>query len=133
MKWNMAFADMVFYMLTGASWGYDEISERSCVGCGPQEEFYGCSDIRIVDDATHQSMKNPTDSPTTSEKQTTLGHVTKEATTPGQVAQSTADDGIIYIFLSLLVCGRILLPWTYGARSTVMRVSVPALAAGVLL
>ncbi|KAK2138631.1 hypothetical protein NP493_7375g00004 [Ridgeia piscesae] len=32
---------------TGNSWGRDEYG-RSCIGCGPQEEFYGCADVAIV-------------------------------------------------------------------------------------
>ncbi|XP_013390218.1 uncharacterized protein LOC106158689 [Lingula anatina] len=31
---------------TGNSWGTDP-DGNSCVGCGPQEEFYGCADIAI--------------------------------------------------------------------------------------
>ncbi|XP_023933176.1 uncharacterized protein LOC106162929, partial [Lingula anatina] len=31
---------------TGNSWGTDP-DGTSCVGCGPQEEFYGCADIAI--------------------------------------------------------------------------------------
>ncbi|BFZ22803.1 hypothetical protein BsWGS_25842 [Bradybaena similaris] len=31
---------------TGNSWGVGP--EGGCVGCGPQEEFYGCADFRIV-------------------------------------------------------------------------------------
>jgi len=33
--------------LPGNSWGTDKLTGRGCVGCGPQEEFYGCADIRI--------------------------------------------------------------------------------------
>ncbi|KAK3581748.1 hypothetical protein CHS0354_035079 [Potamilus streckersoni] len=31
---------------TGNSWGTDP-DGKSCIGCGPQEQFYGCSDIAI--------------------------------------------------------------------------------------
>ncbi|CAH1794948.1 unnamed protein product [Owenia fusiformis] len=31
----------------GNSWGNDPVTNRGCVGCGPQEQFYGCSDISI--------------------------------------------------------------------------------------
>ncbi|GAB1608443.1 uncharacterized protein LOC115214156 [Argonauta hians] len=34
----------------GNSWGTDPITKVSCVGCGNQEEFYGCADIRIYHD-----------------------------------------------------------------------------------
>ncbi|KAI0231353.1 hypothetical protein LSAT2_018283, partial [Lamellibrachia satsuma] len=32
---------------TGNSWGTND-DGRSCVGCGAQEEFYGCADVAIV-------------------------------------------------------------------------------------
>ncbi|XP_059160368.1 uncharacterized protein LOC131943958 isoform X2 [Physella acuta] len=32
---------------TGNNWGVDP-DGRTCIGCGPQEEFYGCSDISIL-------------------------------------------------------------------------------------
>ncbi|KAK2167115.1 hypothetical protein LSH36_32g20072 [Paralvinella palmiformis] len=35
---------------TGNSWGVSPSGE-GCVGCGPQEEFYGCSDISIGDNS----------------------------------------------------------------------------------
>ena len=31
---------------SGNSWGVDK-SGQGCVGCGEQEQFYGCSDIAI--------------------------------------------------------------------------------------
>ncbi|KAK7476987.1 hypothetical protein BaRGS_00031763, partial [Batillaria attramentaria] len=31
----------------GNNWGFDRDTGRSCLGCGDQEEFYGCSDIAI--------------------------------------------------------------------------------------
>lgn len=31
----------------GNSWGTDKITGRGCVGCGNQEQFYGCADIAI--------------------------------------------------------------------------------------
>ena len=37
--------DSCFY-LSGNSWGVDEYG-AGCVGCGPQEQFYGCADIAI--------------------------------------------------------------------------------------
>ena len=35
-------------MSTGNSWGTDLDTGRSCVGCGKQEQFYGCADVSIV-------------------------------------------------------------------------------------
>ncbi|GFR79409.1 cell wall integrity and stress response component 4-like [Elysia marginata] len=32
----------------GNNWGTNADDGVSCVGCGPQEEFYGCADIQIV-------------------------------------------------------------------------------------
>lgn len=34
----------------GNSWGTDKITGRGCVGCGNQEQFYGCADIAIGHD-----------------------------------------------------------------------------------
>ncbi|KAK3094869.1 hypothetical protein FSP39_007325 [Pinctada imbricata] len=33
----------------GNNWGRDPLTGRSCLGCGPQEEFYGCADVAISD------------------------------------------------------------------------------------
>jgi len=33
---------------TGNNWATDPDTGESCVGCGPQEQFYGCSDIAIT-------------------------------------------------------------------------------------
>ncbi|XP_041375005.1 uncharacterized protein LOC121387844 [Gigantopelta aegis] len=41
---------------TGNSFGVDLLTHRGCVGCGPQEEFYGCSDIAI---SGHGSQGHP--------------------------------------------------------------------------
>lgn len=37
-KWNV-----------GNSYGIDFVTGENCLGCGPQEQFYGCADIRIYD------------------------------------------------------------------------------------
>lgn len=34
---------------SGNSWGTDAETGQSCIGCGPQEQFYGCADIAIGD------------------------------------------------------------------------------------
>jgi len=31
----------------GNNWGVDPVTKKACVGCGPQETFWGCSDISI--------------------------------------------------------------------------------------
>ena len=35
------------FIILGNSWGTNRQTGRSCVGCGPQEQFYGCADISI--------------------------------------------------------------------------------------
>ncbi|KAL4216326.1 hypothetical protein ACF0H5_024053 [Mactra antiquata] len=51
----------------GNSWGVDPKSGRGCVGCGPQEEFYGCADVSIMSDSAPVVMTNApiTQAPTT--------------------------------------------------------------------
>jgi len=34
----------------GNSWGVDPVTKEGCIGCGPQETFWGCSDIAISSD-----------------------------------------------------------------------------------
>lgn len=42
----------------GNSWGTDPVSGRGCLGCGQQEQFYGCADIAIgYDDIAIESHK----------------------------------------------------------------------------
>ncbi|XP_045212254.2 uncharacterized protein LOC123563489 isoform X2 [Mercenaria mercenaria] len=42
----------------GNSWGTDKVTGRGCVGCGNQEQFYGCADIAIgYDDIRISSHK----------------------------------------------------------------------------
>ncbi|KAK2176358.1 hypothetical protein NP493_667g01018 [Ridgeia piscesae] len=31
----------------GNSWGNDFVTGKGCIGCGPQEEFYACADVKI--------------------------------------------------------------------------------------
>jgi hypothetical protein len=38
------------------SWNKDLKTGKGCIGCGPQEHFYGCSDISI--EPTHSSNLN---------------------------------------------------------------------------
>ncbi|CAF0926589.1 unnamed protein product, partial [Brachionus calyciflorus] len=44
---------------TGNSWGVNPKTGKSCLGCGAQEEFYGCSDISV---GTSQIYPNTNDS-----------------------------------------------------------------------
>ncbi|XP_070186156.1 uncharacterized protein [Littorina saxatilis] len=34
----------------GNSWGVDPDTKEGCIGCGPQEQFYGCADVAIGHD-----------------------------------------------------------------------------------
>ncbi|KAL8573639.1 hypothetical protein ACOMHN_007192 [Nucella lapillus] len=34
----------------GNSWGVDPDTQRGCIGCGPQEQFYGCADVAVGHD-----------------------------------------------------------------------------------
>ena len=38
---------LVILFTIGNSWGVDPVTKRGCIGCGAQEEFYGCADIGI--------------------------------------------------------------------------------------
>lgn len=33
--------------VVGNSWGVDSTTGSGCVGCGPQEQFYGCADVAV--------------------------------------------------------------------------------------
>lgn len=45
----------------GNRWGRDSETGEQCVGCGPQEQFYGCADVAIlsgiVDDSPTQGIR----------------------------------------------------------------------------
>ena len=48
----------------GNSWGTDAVTGRGCLGCGNQEQFYGCADIAIGHDVTISSHRPlPADTP----------------------------------------------------------------------
>lgn len=38
---------LIYAMFLGNSWGVDQVTGTACMGCGPQEEFYACSDVAI--------------------------------------------------------------------------------------
>ena len=42
-------------VLAGNTWDKDDNSGVFCLGCGPQEEFYNCADIKIVPDKAMKS------------------------------------------------------------------------------
>ena len=88
--------NLVVGLFSANSWGTDPSGE-ACVGCGPQEEFYGCSDIRIVDDVingtagTTKTEKHVT----TTEAQTTTGHVTEAATSTNHVTETSTSANLV--------------------------------------
>ncbi|KAJ8317041.1 hypothetical protein KUTeg_004945 [Tegillarca granosa] len=65
---------------TGNSWGVGE-DGKGCIGCGPQEEFYACSDIRISNDCSSSHHKVSTQHPTTIKPTTKLTTTTTPKTT----------------------------------------------------
>jgi len=48
---------------TGNSWGVDKVTGKGCVGCGDQEQFYGCADISIGGSGTGGVQTKPTEKP----------------------------------------------------------------------
>ncbi len=57
---------------TGNSWGKDPETGEECVGCGPQEQFYGCADIAILEDGGNSPTSTTTRATTTTQRQTTV-------------------------------------------------------------
>lgn len=81
---------------TGHRWNIDNKTGRRCIGCGEQEEFYGCSDISILaKGATLGTTKEIsrtrfTRTVRTSSRTTPLNNITKKVELYGQC------DGIGY-------------------------------------
>lgn len=65
----------------GNSWGTDP-DGTSCTGCGPQEEFYGCSDIAVEGDTTGTAQPPTIHPTTTAAPQQTPEPTTTAAPTP---------------------------------------------------
>lgn len=43
-------------IIAGNSWGVDPETKEGCIGCGPQEQFYGCADVAVcADQCLHPS------------------------------------------------------------------------------
>ncbi|XP_046555463.1 uncharacterized protein LOC124264736 [Haliotis rubra] len=85
---------------TGNSWGTDP-DGRGCTGCGPQEEFYGCSDIAILSRTQPTTtMPTPSSSPftftptstSTTTTTTTSTHSTPTTTCNPQATSCTQSD-----------------------------------------
>ncbi|XP_021378831.1 cell wall protein DAN4-like [Mizuhopecten yessoensis] len=68
---------------TGNSWGTDD--QGSCLGCGPQEEFYGCSDIAI----SSSGVTNEASTPKTSTLLTTSSTASTTKTTAAPTESTT--------------------------------------------
>ncbi|XP_033748370.1 uncharacterized protein LOC117333264 [Pecten maximus] len=75
-KWN-----------TGNSYGCD--AKRCCKGCGPQEQFYGCSDISIATESSQSNTGN-TDESQNGSGAMTGGHELHTATGLGTVSGNQA-------------------------------------------
>ena len=43
----------IYFLLAGNSYNCDN-NHKCCIGCGPQEQFYGCADIAISSSGTSQ-------------------------------------------------------------------------------
>jgi hypothetical protein len=52
------------FCIVGNSYGCDD-NNNCCVGCGPQEQFYGCSDIAITSSDTGSGSGSGSGSSTT--------------------------------------------------------------------
>ena len=48
---------------TGNSWGIGA-NGIGCIGCGPQEEFYACADVRISEQGGHVAIPTTPAPPT---------------------------------------------------------------------
>ncbi|XP_060596753.1 uncharacterized protein LOC132750735 [Ruditapes philippinarum] len=44
---------------TGDTWGVDEVTGKACIGCGLQEQFYGCADVSIQETGNNITPKSP--------------------------------------------------------------------------
>ena len=69
---------IVMLSLAGNSWGTDP-DGTSCLGCGDQEQFYGCSDVAITKDGASNEGTAP---PPTSGTTTTTKPPTQTTTKP---------------------------------------------------
>ncbi|XP_062606136.1 uncharacterized protein LOC134267943 [Saccostrea cucullata] len=72
---------------TGNSWGVDPTG-KGCIGCGSQEEFYGCSDIAI-ESKSGNPVNAATSAKTTTTKRPTTTTTTKQPTTTTTTKQPT--------------------------------------------
>jgi len=75
---------------TGHNIGRDPVTGRSCLGCGMQEEFYGCSDVAITSSGVPTAKQTePTVKATTRGRQTTTTKPTDASTRRPTTARAT--------------------------------------------
>lgn len=73
----------------GNSWGVDPVTKRGCVGCGPQEQFYGCADVAIGHDEVVVGVP-PESFPWNTPKPSTTGR-------PGERPQSSTQKEVTIV------------------------------------
>ena len=77
---------------TGNSWGTDFETGVGCLGCGPQEQFYGCADISISNGG---APPQTTAAPTTNQKpDTTTTQPIVTTTSKGETTFTCVKDGL---------------------------------------
>ena len=59
-QWDWVIHDFKWKYNVGNSHGYDFVTGEYCLGCGPQEQFYGCSDISITTGGSGAVTQAPT-------------------------------------------------------------------------
>lgn len=76
---------------TGNSWGQDE-NGKSCLGCGPQEQFYGCADVAIGNISSIKPLYGNSSSNTVKdENSVTLVRPSADMTTDYQLIRVTTN------------------------------------------
>jgi len=73
-----------WYYNAGNSWGIDPVTKKGCVGCGPQETFWGCSDIAISSNGHNPNPPSPTREPNPQPSFATTEIPTTTTTTPAR-------------------------------------------------
>ncbi|KAJ8319947.1 hypothetical protein KUTeg_001534 [Tegillarca granosa] len=73
----------------GNSWGFDRVNNRGCIGCGAQEEFYGCADVAIRGDGNESQQTAKVLNVQTTLKPTTYKLTTTTTTTHKPTTSTT--------------------------------------------
>ncbi|XP_046551505.1 mucin-5AC-like [Haliotis rubra] len=74
---------------TGNSWGCE--GPTCCVGCGPQEQFYGCADVAISADDKDQTTSPPSTSKTSPCQETTKPVVEQTTSESRNITKPSTD------------------------------------------